>query len=316
MISLVVPVYGVEKYIVKCLESVVKQEYRDFELLLVNDGTKDNSVGVIENYLKDKDVNWRIINKENGGLASARNAGIREAKGEYVAFLDSDDAVSADFLMQLFKSLQGNDCDFSFCNFEFVKEQVPPIDNNHEQKIYQREELLDIFLRRKLSFVVPSMFFRTEFLKDNDLYFNEKIGFSEDQPFIWNVILHCKKAVYLSKKMYGYYIRENSIMTSTGADKIKDSYLEYCNYIEKMKAVYPENLDTLNMIIPRWSLGALYTSANLTEYEVFKDLYKLMDGKGIYSKVKTLKDRNTTILALVAFMSCRLMYVACRSVKL
>ena len=70
------------------------------------------------------------------------------------------------------------------------------------------------------------------------------------------------------------------------------------------------------MVIPRWSLGALYTSANLTDYSMFKDLYKLMDGRNIYGKVKALRDRNTTILALVALISSRLMYIACRSVKL
>ena len=316
MISLVIPVYGVEKYIARCLESVFKQEYRDFELLLVNDGTKDNSVKVIEDYLKDKDINWRIINKDNGGLASARNTGIREAKGEYIAFLDADDAISSDFLKQLFDSLQGNDCDFAFCNFEFVKEQLPPKDSNNEQKVYERAELLDIFLRRELAFVVPSMFFRADFLRANDIYFNEKIKFSEDQPFIWNVMLHCRKAVYLFKKMYGYYVRENSIMTSSGAEKIKDSYLEYCDYVEKLKGIYPKDLEILNMVIPRWSLGALYTSANLTDYSTFKDLYKLMDGRNIYGKVKALRDRNTTVLALVALISSRLMYIACRSVKL
>ena len=154
MISLVIPVYGVEKYIANCLKSVVNQEYKDFELLLVNDGTKDKSVEVINNFLKDYDLNYRIINKENGGLASARNEGIKKAKGEYVAFLDADDAISSDFLLNLFNSLQGKDYDFSFCNFEFVKEQVPPISDNNEFKVYTREELLDFFLRRGIRFVV------------------------------------------------------------------------------------------------------------------------------------------------------------------
>ena len=139
MISLVIPVYGVEKYIANCLKSVVNQEYKDFELLLVNDGTKDKSVEVINNFLKDYDLNYRIINKENGGLASARNEGIKKAKGEYVAFLDADDAISSDFLLNLFNSLQGKDYDFSFCNFEFTKEQVPPIGDNNEFKVYTRE---------------------------------------------------------------------------------------------------------------------------------------------------------------------------------
>ena len=222
MISLIVPVYGVEKYIVNCLKTVVNQEYKNFELLLVNDGTKDKSVEIINDFLKDTDINWRIINKENGGLASARNAGIKEAKGEYIAFLDSDDAISPDFLLNLFNSLQGKDYDFAFCNFEFTKTQIAPKDDNNHSIKYTREELLDLFLKRKIHFVVPSMFFRTDFIKDNNLYFSEKIKFSEDQPFIWNVILHSKKAIYLERKMYGYFIRENSIMTSTGAKKIKD----------------------------------------------------------------------------------------------
>ena len=316
MISLVIPVYGVEKYIVNCLKSVVNQEYKDFELLLVNDGTKDKSVEVINNFLKDYDLNYHIINKENGGLASARNEGIKQAKGEYVAFLDADDAISSDFLLNLFNSLQGKDYDFSFCNFEFTKEQVPPIGDNNEFKVYTREELMDTFLRRGISFVVPSMFFRTSFLKDNDLYFNEKIKFSEDQPFIWNVILHSKKAIYLKKKMYGYYVRENSIMTSSSSKKIQDRYLEYKDYLDVLKKGFSNDIALLNMVLPRWSLGALYTASNSCDYKSFKELYDLVEGRKLFKQTLKIKDLNTSILGFISFLSPRLLYLASRSIKL
>lgn len=317
MVSVAVPIYGVEKYIQKCLESIVNQDYADFELILVNDGTKDNSIKIAEEYLKDKKVNWRVLNKENGGLASARNAGMLNATGEYVVCIDSDDAVSPDFIRNLKEALDNNsDADFAFSNFEFVKEQVYPSDTNNGTRIFTRDELSDVFLRRSVSFLAPTMMFRKEFLLKNDLLYNEKIKFSEDQPFIWATIFASNKSVYLNKKMYGYYVRENSIMTSSSADKILTSFNEYSNYLNDLKNKNPGNDYYFNLILPRWSLGALYTSANLTEFKTFKNIYNTLDGKHLYDKVKIMKDRNSNILAMVAKINPWLLYLACRSVKL
>ena len=180
MISVIVPVYNVERYIVNCLKSIVDQDYTDFELLLVNDGSKDNSIEYAKDYLKGTDINWRVIDKENGGLASARNAGIREAKGDYISFVDADDVWFHDFLSSLLKEIEKDDYDFSFCNFEFVKEQKAPIDDNNNVVEFTREELLKAFLKRTIGFVVPSMMFKKSFLADQGLFFDEKIRFSEE----------------------------------------------------------------------------------------------------------------------------------------
>lgn len=315
MISIIVPVYNVEKYIVKCLESIVYQDYTDFELLLVNDGTKDNSIELANEYLKDKNINYRVINKENGGLASARNAGIKEAKGDYISFIDSDDVVSKDFLFNLLNSLD-KDVDFSFCNFEFVKRQIPPVDNNELTKCFNKEELLTAFLRRSIGFVVPSMMFKKDFLINNNLLFDEEIKFSEDQPFIWSVILKSNKSIYLYKKMYGYYFRENSIMTSSSYDKIVNSYNEYSEYIKELIKSNNEYYEIMNMILPRWSLGTLYTSAKLLDYDKYLELYDLVDGKHILDNIRNIKDRNSYLLALVSKLSPKLLYKLCRRMKL
>ena len=91
-ISVIVPVYNVEKYLKQCLDSIVNQTYKNLEIIIVNDGTKDNSMKIVEEYLQDKRI--KVINKENGGLSSARNIGIKEATGDYISFIDSDDYIS------------------------------------------------------------------------------------------------------------------------------------------------------------------------------------------------------------------------------
>lgn len=316
MISVIVPIYNVEKYIVKCLESIVNQDYKDFELLLVNDGTKDNSIELANNYLKEKDINYKVINKENGGLASARNAGIKQAKGDYISFIDSDDTIAPNFLSTFKENIEKENVDFAFSNFEFVKEQTYPIDSNNDYHIYSNQELASDFLKRIVKFVVPTMFFKASFIKDNNLLFNEKIKFSEDQPFIWSAIFNSNKSIYLNRKLYGYYIRENSIMTSSSADKIITSFNEYSLYLDELKKKHSEFDYYFNLILPRWSLGALYTSANITEYKIFKNIYGVLSGKEIFDKVKVMKDRNSNILGLIAKISPRLLYISCRSIKL
>lgn len=308
MISIVVPVYNVEKYIEKCLESIVKQSYKDFELLLINDGSTDNSTEVINKYLTDKNLNWKLINKENGGLASARNFGINESKGEYISFIDSDDCLTEDFIENLLFLIKQDNYDFSFCNYKYVSEQTIEKDSNNETKEFNRNDLLISFLRRTVNFVVPSMMFNKDFLLNNNLFFDEKIRFSEDQPFIWNCILHSEKANYSYKKMYGYYLRESSIMTSSSLDKIKKSYEEYSKYITNIFKPYKQLNAISKLIIPRWQLGALYTSARILDFKEFVEIYNFFDGKTLLKRIIGISEIKAYALAFVSSISCLLLY--------
>mgnify|MGYP000233519789 FL=1 len=128
-VSIIIPVYGVEKYISQCLESVINQSYENIEIIVVNDGTKDNSMKIVEEYLLDERI--KIINKENGGLASARNRGIEEATGEYIYFLDSDDWIEVNTIEVLVE--ESNNLDIIYSNFWYFDEK-----NQKKEKIKKR----------------------------------------------------------------------------------------------------------------------------------------------------------------------------------
>ena len=313
--SLVLPIYRVEAYIEGCLRSIANQDLKDFEVLLVNDGSPDGSIDTAKRYLKDTDLNWRVIEKENGGVSSARNAGLREAKGDYVAFIDADDVLSHDFLSALLKEAD-DDADFVFCGYRYVKEQAVPEDTNDRKEILDRKELLDRFLKRTIDFVLPSMLFKRSFLLDNGLFLEEKIHFSEDQLYMWNVILHCTKTVYLHKKMYGYYLRESSTMTGSSLKKITDGYHEFKTYICTYFDRYPEYEGIKEKLLPRWELGALYTSARITEYEDFTKIYEEMDGKTVFSRLRGIGEIKAYLLGAVCSLSPRLLYRFCRRMDL
>lgn len=315
MISVIISLYNVEKYITACLESVLAQDLQDFELILVDDGSADESVKTAKSVLEGTDVRWQILQKENGGQSSARNLGLKKAAGEYVVFLDSDDVVSPDFLSRLSAAIS-EDTDFSFCAFRYVKEQIPCTDDDERVIAFGKPELIDAFLKRTISFVVPSMMFRRDFLLKNDLFFREEIRYSEDQLFIWEVIFKAEKSTYLPRKMYGYYLRERSIMTGSPYDKIVSSYEVYAYFCRELENKYPEYSGQIRLILPRWELGTLYTSASLLDKEEYRDVYCMMDGKTMIRRIKGIGELKAYALSLICSISPDLLYSLCRKVDL
>lgn len=122
MISVIIPIYNVEKYLRQCLESVINQNYREYEVILVNDGSTDSSKKIAIEFC-EKYNNIKFIDKVNGGLSSARNAGLEVANGEYIVFIDSDDYIRSDYLEKLYQSISQNDSDISICNLVKVYEK-------------------------------------------------------------------------------------------------------------------------------------------------------------------------------------------------
>lgn len=315
MISLIIPLYNVEKYITKCLESILAQDLRDFELILVDDGSRDRSVETARSILEGKDLRWQILQKENGGQSSARNLGLKKAIGEYVVFMDSDDVVSPDFLSRLSDAMTA-DTDFSFCGYRYVKEQIPCTDDDERIISFSKPELIEAFLKRTISFVVPSMMFRRDFLLKNGLFFREEIRYSEDQLFIWEAIFSSERSSYLPRKMYGYYLREHSIMTGSPYDKIVKGYEVYASFCKELEQKYPEYSGQIRLILPRWQLGTLYTSASLMDKDEFCDVYYMMDGKTMISRIAGIGEIKAYALALVCSLSPNLLYSLCRKVDL
>lgn len=207
-VSIIIPVYNVEKYIRQCLESVINQTYKNLEIMVVNDGTRDNSMKIVEEYLSDERI--RIINKENGGISSARNRGIEEATGEYFLFVDSDDWIEEYAIEYFIRNLTNEDV--IGANFSIYDEEKS---EKYEKKLnieYEKIKFGEYFLNDGYEIVVWNKLYKKEFILKNNIKFIENI-IHEDVNFIFKTYMKSPIVKYLEKSTYIYRTnRKDSIM--------------------------------------------------------------------------------------------------------
>ena len=231
-VSIIIPVYNVEKYIEECMESVVNQTLEEIEIIIVNDGTQDNSMKKIERFLSDDRI--IIINKENAGASSARNLGIKLAEGEYISFVDSDDFIEKTMLEDLYCT--SNNHDIIFSDFIFYDEKSKKEIKNEREILFSENKGSYFYLYG--STVVWNKIYRREFLLKNNLFFKEGIIY-EDELFTFKSSFLAEKIKYVKK--YHYYYRNNregSIMNTLKREKSIDSYEKIIFEIKKFKNEY------------------------------------------------------------------------------
>ena len=227
--SIIVPVYNVEKYIKKCLDSIESQTYKDYEVIVVNDGTKDNSMDIVNNY------NVEIINQKNKGLSEARNEGVKKAKGDYILFLDSDDYIEKDLLKELNKSLTNNP--------DLVRFQIREVFEDNTKKDYNEEPFLNKDGVEAFSILCKYHFVENAwaYLYKREFYLKNKFSFKkgaihEDFGLVPLVIMKSKIVNSISYIGYNYLQRENSIMSEKNYEKTKkkvSDMFEHYDYLIK-----------------------------------------------------------------------------------
>ena len=227
--SIIVPVYNVEEYIDKCLKSIYNQTYKDFEVIVVNDGTKDSSMEYVKKY------DATIINQENKGLSAARNKGASKAKGEYIIFIDSDDYIEKDLLNEINKSLINNP---DIVRFQIQEVNKEGILNKYKEESFENLNGVEAFkIISKYHFVENAWSYAIK----RKYYENEKYKFREgtiheDFGLIPLVIIKAQVVNSISYIGYNYLQRDLSIMSTNNYEKIKkkvkDSYTHY-NYLIK-----------------------------------------------------------------------------------
>lgn len=213
LISVIIPVYNVEKYLKNCLDSVINQTYKNIEIILVDDGSTDNSGKICDEYAQ-KDLRIKVIHKENGGLSDARNVGIEQSIGKYITFIDSDDDIDTGYVRYLYELLNRNNTKMSIAAYTVVsKEKKIDIGAGYEEKVLTTEECLDRMLCEE-GFTISSC----AKLYSKELFQNVQFPIAklnEDNGTTYKLILQCEKIAYGNKSIYNYYKRENSIMTSS-----------------------------------------------------------------------------------------------------
>ena len=207
MISVIVPVYNVEKYIRACLDSIINQTYRDLEIILVDDGSTDSSGAICDEYAQ-KDTRIQVIHKENGGVSSARNVGLQNASGEYIGFVDSDDVVHYDFFAIL-HNLLNDGGDMSICSMKkFYNHSYDKCERSlaQEKVCLNEKELYSALLNNeKIYGYLWNKLFKRELIKS---CFDETIHFAEDFLFCAKYITGVQKAYFYDAELY-YYRQDN-----------------------------------------------------------------------------------------------------------
>lgn len=228
--SVIVPVYKVEKYLSNCIESVLSQTFSDFELILVDDGSPDSCPEICDSY-KEKDERIKVVHKPNGGLASARRAGIKVATGDYVFNLDSDDLIENDTLECAHKIIKDTNCEIVSFSYRWVKNgQTVSITNDClDEGFYDKSDIEKYIYPRLLmdknmnhiSYYLSGKAVKRELLTPNQLNVNEKISLGEDLCCVIPCYLHTQ-SVYISKKTaYLYTVRDDSISKEFNTKQIK-----------------------------------------------------------------------------------------------
>ena len=216
LISIIVPIYNVENYLRQCLDSILNQTYQNFECLLINDGSPDNSADICREYVS-KDSRFRYFEKENGGVSSARNLGIEHSKGEYITFIDSDDWVDSDYLEVLYNSLVDERADIAISTYkQFNMDDncyyVHSYQRGYEKRIFEKYQLIEelpVLERYDQSY---GLTFGKIISKKalGIIRFNEYTTLCEDMEFWYKLYLVSNKIIYINKDTYNYRKYENA----------------------------------------------------------------------------------------------------------
>ena len=226
-LSIIIPVYNGEKYIEECINNVLEQAYNDFELIIVNDGSKDDTKKICEKISK-VDGRIKIINTENAGVSSARNKGINIAKGKYIVFLDADDKILSDIYKNMIMDIERENADLIMCSY------LSEFDNRSEKNIFAWSDRLfeDIEIKEEVmkntvssikengeykEVIMGSIWrclFKRELLEVNNIRFRENLKYSEDLVFVLEY-LNISKRVYTTNKCYYLYNRKTEDLSTT-----------------------------------------------------------------------------------------------------
>ena len=250
-VSVIVPVYNVEKYLERCIESLINQTFDDIEIIALNNGSIDKSLDIL-NYYAHKDKRIRVINNKNIGVSKSRNIGIEEAKGEYIVFVDSDDWIDSNMIYILYDTISDNNCDLVMCTYirEFSNHSKEKVFKLPEVNLYVHDEVKNELLRRLVGPIeeelanpeyldalgtVWAKMYNASILKEKNLMFIdlEEIGSGEDILFNIYVFNEVSKVILLNKPMYHYWRGNDNSITSRYIPNFLEKRKKYFNYIKE-----------------------------------------------------------------------------------
>lgn len=307
-ISILVPIYNAEEYIEKCLESIINQTYKNIEIVLVEDGSTDNSMQIIKKYEK-QDNRIKIISIKNNGVADARNKAIENATGEYLTFVDSDDYIEKDYVETLYTNLKKYEADIAVCNCYNIIEKTA----NKTYKTFKINKVQEFNNIEAVENLFYYNFFRHSpwgKLYKKDLWNNIKFPVGknyEDLATIYKLFLKSKKVIYIPKEKYNYLIRQGSIVHNEMKKEDVEAILEYTQKILKdITQNYPTLIPAAEYLVTYLNLS-LWKKVPAGKYKEYDQIIKNNIKKYRISIIKNKKvNKKPKYMMILSFLGRRI----------
>ncbi|MGY3718135.1 glycosyltransferase family 2 protein [Sutcliffiella cohnii] len=252
LVSVIIPAYNAEKVIDKTIESVLSQTFSDFEVIVVNDGSKDRTSDIVQKYTV-KDIRVRLINQLNQGVSAARNKGIKEAKGSYISFLDSDDYYDIRFLEEMYMRIKSEDSDICYCGYN----RVTPEGKSKVITKFQKNDLLKSYIKGRIRVHTSGWIIKKDLVDINGISFSEDLSWGEDFEFFCKVLVTANRFSYVEGYLTNYTVDFNEErLSSFSINKIDKDY-ESINKILENEIINKDN-QTKKLLL-NYRLSALIT---------------------------------------------------------
>lgn len=310
-ISVVVPVFNSEQYIIGCLNSIIKQTYLPYEIIIVSDGCIDRSIELACSFLDATDIKYQVIEQRNQGVASARNNGISHATGEWIIAIDSDDQIYPQTFEVLMNSVSDEDVlAVGYKSNQRVDEE-PHIEKGDVISI-DGKLAVEKYYRREYGFIAPALILKKSFLVNNEIIYDEGCRFAEDDIYVWKVLCTANKILYVKKPLYNYIMHSGSTMTTSKLSK----FLSVKQTSEKLDQEYilqSENTRELKYcILYRHFMGLIHAAAKVQTFKEFVELIDFYGMKKLYAERKKHFDLKSRILFQTPFICPHLLYYVFR----
>lgn len=314
-ISIIIPMYNLENFIVECLKSIERQSYKNFEVIIVDDGSTDLSNERASEFLSTSNLDSFIVKQSNKGVSSARNTGIKHSTGIYLCFIDGDDMVESHYLERLYNGVVLNNVELSICSLKVVNEaqiiENYQSDSAKEVKIvkYTSQEILEAFLFSKLEVTICSLLIKKAVIQKNNFQFSNGAKYSEDLEFVWKLMAIVEAISLDSSELYLYRTRNGSAMSQMDSSR-KDGLILYENLEQFFKNV---NLNFYELFkkygAAKWVWSTIWQVAVSSDtYTKFKNEIKLYQPRTYLKKLIFFKNKKISLSSILFLLFPSLYY--------
>lgn len=286
-VSILSPCYNVEKYISQCLDSIIQQTYKNLQIILVDDGSTDNTLAILNQYAS-LDSRIEVHHQENKGVATARNELLSKVKGDYVLFVDSDDWIELDMVEFLITKVTEENAEMAVCG-NVVNNGIPK--KNYKEETWGKEKVIEEFLRHtNFNGSLCNKLFNVKLLKNNPT-FNPEISYGEDALFTWQIIQDVEKIIVTDKQLYHYRMNEGSLSHAKWSpNKMGTGHIVWELLEKETKEKYPQFTDIASTSFVVSDMWQLYF-AGLSNYP--KDEYIDMYQKHVKNNLDLIRKTDT-----------------------